>query len=256
MNTYLNQYNSARTGLKDLSGRELNDEELLKMDLLRAQRDSALAEGSLAILGGASSLVGMSKGLADINDTSYIEGGIDDISRIGRRNYSSFGEMVSDYDRLRSSGVDINYDDIRGASTREQIGGILSSTASGATTGLTVGGPWGALIGGVVGLGAGALGAISGNDAARRKEEQLRSSAQTATFLAQNNLNSAAERYSESQFRNRMNISKNGGEIERSLTVKEFADKVLGNQRRNDITHSSGLMIRKCNGGTMIRIKR
>jgi len=41
---------------------------------------------------------------------------------------------------------------------QKSVGGILSSTASGAASGLSMGGPWGALAGGVIGLGTGILG--------------------------------------------------------------------------------------------------
>jgi hypothetical protein len=50
-------------------------------------------------------------------------------------------------------------------------------------TGLQVGGPWGALIGAVVGTGVGAAGAITGNVKARREASRLN----TESMIANNN---------------------------------------------------------------------
>lgn len=69
----------------------------------------------------------------------------------------------------------VNWKDIRGGSTGQRIGNVLSATGSGAATGAMVGGPIGAIVGGVVGLGSSIAGWITGDNKAKKKAKNLNS---------------------------------------------------------------------------------
>ena len=57
--------------------------------------------------------------------------------------------------------------------------GVFNSTASGATAGMSIGGPWGALIGGVAGLGSGLYGMFNRGAQAKKAAKRLNAQADT-----------------------------------------------------------------------------
>ena len=210
----------------------------------------------LSLLEGLTSIAGTTYGMTGINGSPIAEGQIQDMRKIGSNNYDSFGDLSNAYRSINSLQPDIDVDQIRGGSPSERIGSTLSNTLTGATTGATVGGPIGFIIGSGVGLGASIGGWIAGDRKADWKAESLGIQGRLANNSATRNLAAEGEHMAENDFRSRMNVSAKGGKINRQRTVKEFADKVLGNQKNNDVSHSGGLIIKKCDGGTMIRIKR
>lgn len=211
----------------------------------------------LAGLEGLTSIAGTTGNLMRLGDIGQYQSAINSIDNIGR-NYSTYDQIAQGYSDIAAPQPNINYDTVRGRDSGEQFGDILSSTVSGATAGTTIGGALGGVVGGVFGLGAGLFGKYTGDAAARNKTEALKLDALVATNHAQQNLQASSEYLTDQTHRQRIaNLNATGGKMERKmLTAKEFADKVLGRQRQRPVTNSSGLVIKKCDGGTMIRIKR
>lgn len=260
--SFMDQYNSAQAGLNALNntvdGTNFSqDEWQAAKSMLGAQKGQAAIGAGLAGLQGLTSIAGIASGMANIADTSQYQQGISGINRIGSTNYNSFDQISTDFGVLNTGHQNFDYDTIRGGSTAERVGGTLSSGLSGALTGLQIGGPWGALIGGVVGLGAGAIGWAEGDSKADAEKIRLTAEQKVAENRAIKNLNSQSSQISDYQFRSGIsNRVANGGQIERkSQTLQEFANEVLRN-KPTAATHKSGIIRQHCKGGTMIRIKR
>lgn len=212
----------------------------------------------LAITGALTNIFNNTKQMAGIGDTSMQRNMIQDIGNVGTSKYGNWGQVMMDYDRLNSMQPDLSYDTIRGGSTKERVGGVLSNTATGAMTGLQVGGPWGALAGGVIGLGAGIGGWIAGDRRAELERDTLRLNQSLNQDRAMRNIAAGIEDYTDYEHRNNIRtLRAEGGQIQRKeSSMKEFADRVLSRGRANDSTRSSGVIREKVNGGTKIRIKR
>ena len=220
---------------------------------LKLDRMQGLTGSALSVLNGGMQTAGNTYAANQLGDMTSIDNGIDRLRSIGQQSYGSYDDIASAYGDL-SYMPDVSYDTIRGGSKRERVGNITSSALAGATTGMTVGGPWGALIGGVVGGGASALGVLSGNASARATQRQKQTQANVAMVDASRNLNAASENYADAAHRRKIGtVLAEGGPI-RSMTVKEFADKVLGNSK-NSVIRSAGITRQHCKGGTMVRIK-
>lgn len=213
--------------------------------------------GAVAGLNGLTDIIGQSVNMAQIGDTSQMQGQIDSIGQIGDTQYSSYEQLNSDYDRLAGSQMRLDYNDIRGKSNGELVGGVLSSTLSGASAGLTVGGPWGALAGGVVGLGSGIAGVISGNRKAQDEKKRLEQEAQANMYDANRNLQLANENLMEYDFRSGVsNRADRGGKIKREMSIQAFAERAMRRPRVKEYMPSAGVIRKHCKGGTMVRIKR
>lgn len=225
---------------------------------INSGKASAVAGGAVAALQGITSILGNTFNMAQISDTSQYENQIDEIGEIGNTGYSTFEQLNQDYDRLAGSPMRIDKRDIRGKTDGELAGGVLSSTLSGAATGLTVGGPWGALAGGVIGAGAGIAGVITGNKNADIRKGMLEQEASANAYEAQRNLSLANENLMDYNFRS--GVSRRaamGGKIVRNeMGIQEFADRVMKRSRGNDTTRSAGVIRRHEKGGTVVRIKR
>lgn len=223
---------------------------------IQSSNSSAIAGGIVAGLGGITDILNNTFNMAQIADTSGMENQIAEVGQIGNQQYSSFDQLNSDYNRLAASPMNFDYKDIRGKTNGELVGGVLSSTMSGAATGLTVGGPYGALAGAVVGLGSGIGGVIAGNNEAKRKQAQLALDARVASETAQQNLSLANENMMDYNFRAGVsNRAKFGGQINREITIQEFAARAL---RKPKVRASEprGFVRQHTEGGTMIRFKR
>lgn len=109
------------------------------------------------------------------------------------------------------------------------------------------------LIGGVVGLGTGLGGVLTGDAIARTKQNTLNIQAGLASDAARQNFAAAHERIGDNIHRqNAVNAVAKGGPIKRQ-TIAEYADKVLKKNR----TYPMGTPISRsfCNGGLKVRIK-
>lgn len=106
--------------------------------------------GASSVLGGITSIFNTSANLAKTADISGQNNTINEIENTGNQNYSSFDDIASSYNQIseNNNNLDLSYDTIRGGSKGERVGGVLSSAATGAMTGLSVGGPWGCVCAG------------------------------------------------------------------------------------------------------------
>lgn len=259
-NHFAAQIANANQGLKalnDIEGLDKDSDMYRKaLGSLNASKGSAIAGSAMSILGGATDMLNNAFNMSQIADTSKQQGMINDMDRIGSGSYGSFSQLGSAYDSLNAIQPDLGFDTIRGGSTGQRIGNVFSSTLSGAATGLTVGGPWGALAGAVVGLGSGVGGWLAGDAKARNEQRVLASQASQAQDAATSNLDAAGERLRDRQFRaGVVNSSSLGGKVERP-TVKDFAKRALRRPRQRDFVQSGRVVRQRCDGGTMIRIKR
>ena len=215
-------------------------------------------QAGLAILGGGMDILSTSLRSAQIADTSRYDNALSDMRQIGTQDYSTYGQVVSDYDRLLASQQNVDARDIRGMNTGQKIGSIASTTASGAMTGLTVGGPWGALAGAVVGLGSGVGGVVAGDQKAAREAMRLRYAQEDALMASTMNLNNAMEGLQDYNFRQGVaHRVAEGGPIERrQQSLKEFAANALRKPHAPEDYERNGIVRKKCDGGIMIRLKR
>lgn len=225
-------------------------------DALRAQQGQAIAGGLVTGLTGATTLLSNAFKDAQIRDTSMQEGIISDLGRAGNYNYNNYDQLANDYAQTNFN-PQFNYQDIRGMTTGQQVGSVATSALSGAATGMQIGGPWGALAGGVIGLGTGLGGVLTGNAAAKTRQESLNIQAQLAADAAQQNFAAAHERIGDNIHRqNAVNAVKYGGPISRQQSIKEYADKVLGKggpmQRERKPSNVQRIMT---NGGCVYRVK-
>jgi hypothetical protein len=225
--------------------------------LLKGQQGQAVAGGIIAGLGGLTNIASTAIGLADINDTQQYQNQIDSLGEIGNTDYNSYDQLAMDYARLRSSQPQFSYQDIRGKTDLEKAGGVLSAGLSGASTGLQIGGPWGALIGGVAGLGAGAIGWLEGDRKAKSEQRRLRQNAMVANDTAQINLDAAGERMLDRGHRYQMqNVAREGGSLRKQETIEQFASRVLRKPKQRSASPSNRIVHQHCAGGTMIRFKK
>ena len=253
-------YDQSFWGSYQNANRILNSEEFAANDddsgynmrpALEAQKQQAVAGGIVTGLTGATTLLSNAFKDAQIRDTSMQEGIISDLRNAGNYNYNNYEQLANDYAQT-SFNPQFNYQDIRGMTDLQKAGSIGTSTLSGAMTGLQIGGPWGALIGGVVGLGAGALGVVKGDSVAQTKLNSLNLQADLAADAARQNFSAAHERIGDNTHRqNAINAVKYGGAINR------FADNALLKVPKQ-VEHKCGGKIERlyCNGGVKVRIHK
>lgn len=222
----------------------------------KAQQGQAIAGGITAGLTGATTMLTGAMQSAQIQDTSMQEGMIDDLYRAGNYNYNNYDQLANDYAQT-DFNHSFGYQDIRGMNDWQKAGAIGSSTLTGATTGLQIGGPWGALIGGVIGAGVGTVGVLSGDTSAKTKQRALNLQADFASEAAQQNFAAAHERIGDNIHRQQaVNVVANGGQL-RKQSLKEYADKVLlSHPRQRDARSTSGITRIRKDGGVTIRIKK
>ena len=261
-NNYISQISNARQSLGALKGMDGVSAE--QANKTKSAFNSEAASGTIGAIGavgqGLGSIIGTTMDAASIADLSQQENTVAQMGSIGKSGYGSFDDIQQDYAQLGqlNNSLDYSYDTVRGKSTGELVGDVFSTTAQGAMTGLTVGGPWGALAGAVVGLGAGLGGVFTGNAKARMASSLGQAEANRTTAIAQQNISKSADNLRDSTFDNAFaNRASQGGQLQRkTLNIKEFSEMVLNRQRQADRTHSLGIVRQHCKGGTMIRIKR
>lgn len=263
--SFLDQYRNANAGLANARSNwnQLDDGAKAQAEGLqsglKSMKGSAIAGGAIAGLSGVSNILNTSLNAAKIQDTSQYQNQIDDLSRAGAFNYNNFDQLANDMS-MTDFNVGIDYDDIRGMGgsgvTKEKVGAVGGSALSGAATGLQIAGPWGALVGGVIGAGAGLAGVLGGDQKARIQEDYLNLQAQRAQDAAQQNFAAAHEMISENNNRyNMVNAVAKGGQIQRRRqSILEYANKVTRTPIQRE-RRASGIVSMKCNGGVMVRLK-
>ena len=252
----LDQYRNAQSGLDALKGLDVTDANRRTAEsILGSQKLQAGVGMGLSALQGVTGLMNSFNSLNTIADTSAQQGMVDDISALGTRDYGNYSDLSSGYDALNRQ-TNFDYDDIRGMNTMQKVGNVASAIGTGASAGMAFG-PWGAVVGGLAGLGTGIAGWLSGDANARTEQARLQREAKQATNSAITNLNAANEALTNRQFRSGIATrAAQGGQIERQqMSIKEFADKVLKVRKANDVNRSMNIVRRKGEGGTIIRIK-
>lgn len=123
-------------------------------------------------LSGATSILGTALDAAKIKDTNTEQSIIDDLAskETDLGNYDSLEQLFTN---TSFANTGYNWKDVRGMNEGQMAGSVLSATAQGAMTGLQVAGPWGALGGAAVGLGAGLGGIFAGNAKAKKEANRL-----------------------------------------------------------------------------------
>lgn len=256
--SYLDQYRNNQVQQWALQGKKSEiDPGVYKMfnNQFNAGKLNAGIGMGLSALQGIDSLASQAVNNSRINDQSQYYNMLDGISRVGTGNYNDYGQLMNEQQRLGNVGSQ-EYDDIRGMTGAQKVGSIASSTLTGLTAGSAFG-PVGTAVGAGIGFLSGAISTMTGDANARSEYEFGNAIRKQAIAQGQENVN-AAKNYMDmtNSHRNIMRSRAEGGKIEKKqLTVKEFADLVLNRQRSNDSSRSAGIVHRKCNGGTMVRIK-
>lgn len=252
MESYLDQY-------RKYSGEYKNsDPDSDAAKAAKAGMASAAIGGTITALQGLGDITNTMMSSAHINDTSRYQNQIQGIRTLGYNAGSSFSELDKSSQMIGGLMPNIDYRDIRGMSTAQQIGQVGSSTLSGATAGLSIGGPWGAIIGGAIGLGGGLYGVLTGNDKAMQERGLLHSEGELAQYYAQKQIDNKREQLRNEQFtQGVMHAVANGGKIEKKqIDIASFAKRALAKPRMKEHVPIGRVIRQACDGGVMIRIKR
>ena len=144
--------------------------------------------GGIAGAGSAlTGIIGTGIANAQIADTSGIEGSIKGLSN-KQFNASSNDELIQLENSINYLN-NVKYNDIRGGSNGQRLMSTLGSTIQGVSSGAQIGGGWGALAGGVAGLGSAIGGIFTGNAKAKKKTTDLNSQIAEANNRAAMSLN-------------------------------------------------------------------
>ena len=157
---------------------------------------------------------------------------------------SSLDALAASYNSTPWAATDYNSSDFT-KSGWEIAGNAFESTLSGVTTGASVGGPWGAVIGGLAGLGSAlggwALGESRAEEAERRLEAQAKKANRAIELNAVNTRDSILQRQANNTLRN---IAADGGRI---LQGDEDEQTLSGNAP----TYEFGSLYRETLPGTL-----
>lgn len=124
-----------------------------------------------SLAGATGSIIGSGVSNSQIADTGDLESNIEAAQ--------SYIVGASDNDALMnewgswSPMENVDWRDLRGTSTGQQIVNTIGGIGSGAAAGATIGGPIGAIVGGATGLLSGIFGSVSANRKAKRKAREL-----------------------------------------------------------------------------------
>lgn len=172
-----------------------------------------LLGGATSLFGGVAGIANSVGGLAEGVDTSKYDYRLMQLDGASRRSGFRNNETLLN-DRL--SGPSAMYADDKDfeRSDMEAAAGIGSSLLQGAKTGLELGGRWGALVGGVAGLGAGIGGLAYGNSMRRAQKGNINNSMKLASLDADRQFEYNTD--SVNEYMNRQmnaNIAAEGGKI-------------------------------------------
>lgn len=257
-NNYYNQLQGIQQSVDALNTlSEVDDPNVLSArKSLKNEKLSAGLGMAGTVLGSVASLADTSLSMAKTNNTDIVQNTINQIGNIGKNNYISNNQIISDYSALNNLQPNISYDDVRGGSDLQRFGNLNAAVLSGAMAGNMVGGPVGAAVGAGIGLLGSGAGWIYGNIDARNKTNILNQNKKDAERLANVNLLSARDNFAGSSFReNYANRAADGGSIQRkSQSITEFAERVSKKKYRRDYVPT--IVSAKKDGGLLVRIKR
>lgn len=171
-----------------------------------------------SIAGGISGVIGTSLQNSKIEDTSDVESQIDSALnyKVGAQSNESLLDEWGNYNPLDF----VTYSDVRGGNTAQRGLNVLSSIGSGAMGGASIGGPVGAIAGGIVGLGSSIAGWLTGDSKARRKTRELNNKIEAANRHVQGAFVNAAKSIDEL---NDMNILSNYSAYGGPVNMRSFS---------------------------------
>lgn len=154
------------------------------------------ADSIAGIVGGLSSAINTATDIADDGDPNFE----DELNRIRNQTFSPSGtySLMNQYNNMYL-GAPKTWSDFGGKTSGDYAKGILGSTLSGTATGAKYG-PYGALAGFVIGLGAGTIGMFSNQAKAKANEKYYYNKKNENFNIALNNWNTANDALKTNQF--------------------------------------------------------
>ena len=132
---------------------------------------SSIGGAALSGVQGVAGVLGTSLQMAQSPDTSIYYNQLDQAGMFRDGKTWDINQLMEQRNSI--APIHTTYEDIGGISDLGIAGGTLSAGAQGAMTGLQIGGPWGALIGGVIGTGAGLAGGLIGRSKAKAQVDAI-----------------------------------------------------------------------------------
>ena len=150
-----------------------------------------------AVAGGLSSVINTATDIADDGDPNFE----DELNRVRNQAFSPSGtySLMNQYNNMYL-GAPKTWSDFGGKTSGDYAKGIFGSTLSGTATGAQVGGPYGALAGFIIGLGAGTIGMFSNQAKAKANEKYYYNKKNENFNIALNNWNTANDALKTNQF--------------------------------------------------------
>lgn len=172
---------------------------------------SSAASSVTGIAGSAMTMVSNGMENAEIN-TTEADNAIEAVESYKLDN-SSLDALANSYNATPWAATDYDSSDFT-KSGWEIAGNTFESTLSGITTGASVGGPWGAVIGGLAGLGSGLIGWGIGEAKAEEAERRLEAQAKKANRAIELNAVNTRDSILQQQTNNTLrNIAADGGRL-------------------------------------------
>lgn len=176
-----------------------------------------------AIGGAATSMLQAGVSNAQIADTSGIQSTIEDVANT-QFDYGDYDSLLASYEAGSLADTNISAKDIRGVTGGQAIGSGLSALSSGASAGAQIGGPWGALAGGLLGAGSALAGWFTGNSKAKKEAARLNREAEDANQRYMANFSNNASNIAQNMFNNAaLNIAAEGGQLDTYDQSKVYA---------------------------------
>ena len=151
---------------------------------------------------------------AQINDAKYIAG--------QQINFGDNASLMNTQSNLQYADTNTTAADVGGHSFGQSAMNVGKDIFSGATTGLTVGGPWGAVIGGAAGLAKGVVQEIITNNKAKEAAETANLISSIANDQINQRLGYASDKSQQLAILNQLqNMAKNGGKLKKSHKFAE-----------------------------------
>lgn len=199
-----------------------------KEALGKAFGDASSTVGSVGnIAGSAMTMVSNGMENAEIN-TTEADNAIEAVKSYKLDN-SSLDALANSYNSTPWAATDYDSSDFT-KSGWEIAGNTFESTLSGITAGASVGGPWGAVIGGLAGLGSGLIGWGIGESKAEEAERRLEAEAKKANRAIELNAVNTRDSILQQQANNTLrNIAADGGRLNKfgpGGTVETGGNKV------------------------------
>lgn len=208
-----------------------------------AMWNNGLSNG-LGVLNGLAGIAGIASNAARINDTPWFDNQLAGLQRAGTYGYTDYGQVINEMNNLSHVNKQ-NYDDVRGMTKGQKWGSVGTGLATGASAGAAFG-PWGALVGGVIGAAGAGLGVLKGNKAAEVKVASDNMDLSMANRNAMKNYSAALDGISEkNHIQGMVHPVAYGGPIKRQMDMNEYKTKVLGNRPVKQY----------CKGGLKVRLK-